>query len=296
MYLLTERLRIDCQSKGLAGKWKAFQQARLTKLGFLVPGVVEPRTGLSMGQHCELMVKEWKISQAEQDQLALQSHRQADKAWQSGFYADLVAPVGNIVKDSFIRADTNLEKLAKLKPAFDPHHGTITAGNASPLSDGSSAVLLANETGVDRLKIKPLARIVDIQVAAVDFVHGEGLLMAPTKAVAKLLQRQKLNLQDFDYYEIHEAFAGQVISTLKAWNSPEFCKNKLQLSEPLGSIDLQKMNVVGGSLALGHPFAATGGRILGGLGKLLRGSRKRALVSICTAGGMGIAGIIEGVE
>lgn len=284
------------QSKGVAGKWKAFQQAGLTKLGFLVPGVVEPRTGLSMGQHCELMVKEWKISQAEQDQLALQSHRQADKAWQSGFYADLVVPVGNIVKDSFIRADTTLEKLAKLKPAFDPHHGTITAGNASPLSDGSSAVLLANETGVDRLKIKPLARIVDIQVAAVDFVHGEGLLMAPTKAVAKLLQRQKLRLQEFDYYEIHEAFAGQVISTLKAWNSPEFCKNKLQLSEPLGSIDLQKMNVVGGSLALGHPFAATGGRILGSLGKLLHGSRKRALVSICTAGGMGIAGIIEGVE
>lgn len=281
-------------SKTFSDKVRSILQTKLSKLGFNVPGVVEPRTGLSMGQHCELMVKEWRVSQGEQDALALKSHQNAFNAYQNGFYNELISPVKSVTKDGFVRGDTTLEKLSKLKPAFDKLNGTITAGNASPLSDGSSAVILASEEGIKKLSLKSLAKIIDIQVAAVDFVGGEGLLMAPTIAVKNLLVRNKLQLQDFDYYEIHEAFAGQVICTLKAWNSDQYCKTKLSLSQKLGEIDLQKMNVVGGSLALGHPFAATGGRILSTLAHQLQGTQKRGLISICTAGGMGIAAIIEG--
>lgn len=280
-------------AKTLSEKMKVLSSTPFSKLGFSSPGVVEPRTGLSMGQHCEKMVQEWGVSQKEQDLIALRSHLNAAKAYEQGFYKDLLVKVDGIDKDSFVRADTSIEKLSKLKPAFE-ENGTITAGNASPLTDGSSVIVMGNKEGANKLSLKPLAKIIDVQATAVDFVHGEGLLMAPTIAVAKLLKRQNLKLQDFDYYEIHEAFAGQVVCTLKAWESDKYCQTKMGLSSNLGSIDLDKMNVVGGSVALGHPFAATGGRILMSLSKLLSGTNKRGLISICTAGGMGIAAIIEG--
>jgi acetyl-CoA C-acetyltransferase len=283
-------------SKTLSEKIKSIVSAKFSKLGISMPGVVEKRTGLSMGEHCEKMVKEWNILQHEQDEIALRSHMNAVKAYQSGFYNDLIVPVSGISRDGFIREDTSMEKLAKLKPVFDKVNGTITAGNASPLSDGSSVVLLASAAGAQKLSLKPLAKMIDVEASAVDFVGGEGLLMAPTVAVAKLLKRNNLKLQDFDVYEIHEAFAGQVACTLKAWNTESYCKTKLGLDSKLGEIDQSKMNIVGGSVALGHPFAATGGRILSSLAKLLHGSQKRGLISICTAGGMGVAAIIEGVS
>lgn len=259
------------------------------------PGVTEPRTGLSMGDHCELMVKEWGITREAQDQLAFESHQKGAKAYEDGFYNDIVYPFGGLEKDALLRPDTSKEKLAKLKPAFDKSpSGTLTAGNSTALTDGASAVLLASEDWALANKYKPLAYLVDVETAALDFVKGEGLLMAPTLAVARLLQRNGLTLQDFDLYEIHEAFAGQVLCTLKAWEDTAFCKTKLGMPAALGSIDRSKMNLKGGSVALGHPFAATGGRIVASLAKQLsqRGGG-RGLISICTGGGMGIAAIVE---
>jgi acetyl-CoA C-acetyltransferase len=260
-----------------------------------VPAVKEPRTGLSMGEHCELMVKEWQISREEQDELAYQSHQNAARAYTEGFHDDLIAPFRGVNKDTITRKDTSREKLAKLRPAFDKTStGTLTAGNSTPLTDGASAVLLASEDWARQNELKPLAYLVDCEVAAVDFVNGAGLLMAPTVAVARLLERNNLTFRDFDFYEIHEAFAGQVLCTLKAWESAEYCQQVLGASGPLGSIDRTKMNVKGGSLALGHPFAATGGRIIATAGKILQQHGKgRALISICTAGGMGVAAILE---
>ncbi|KTC96261.1 acetyl-CoA C-acetyltransferase [Legionella feeleii] len=261
------------------------------------PAVVEPRTGLSMGQHTEKMVKEWGITRQAQDELTLTSHQNAVKAYEEGFYDDLVFPFMGLKRDTFLRADTSMEKLAKLKPAFDKSDaGTLTAGNSTPLTDGSAAVYLLCEDIAKKFNHPMLARFVDAQVAAVDFVGGEGLLMAPTKAVSELLKRNKLTLQDFDFYEIHEAFAGQVLCTLKAWESDEYCKKVLNRNQALGSIDKTKMNIKGGSVALGHPFAATGARIVANLAKLLyqRGSG-RGLISICTAGGMGVAALMEAV-
>lgn len=261
------------------------------------PAVVEPRTGLSMGQHTEKMVKEWGITRQAQDELTLTSHQNAVKAYEEGFYDDLVFPFMGLERDTFLRADTSMEKLAKLKPAFDKSDaGTLTAGNSTPLTDGSAAVYLLCEDIAKKFNHPMLARFVDAQVAAVDFVGGEGLLMAPTKAVSELLKRNKLTLQDFDFYEIHEAFAGQVLCTLKAWESDEYCKKVLNQNQALGSIDKTKMNIKGGSVALGHPFAATGARIVANLAKLLhqRGSG-RGLISVCTAGGMGVAALMEAV-
>jgi acetyl-CoA C-acetyltransferase len=282
-------------AKSFGEKVSAMASLKSSDIGINAPAVVEPRTKLSMGQHCELMVKEWKISQAEQDQVALLSHQHAAKAYRDGFYNDLVTPVAGVAKDSFIRENTSIEQLAKLKPAFDKENGTITAGNASPLSDGASCVLLTSKESAVKNNWPMQAKLVDFQVTAVDFVGGAGLLMAPTKAVSNLLIRNNLKLTDFDYYEIHEAFAGQVLSTLKAWDSESYCREVLKVDQKLGRFDTTKMNTVGGSIALGHPFAATGGRILASLAKQLQGSRKRGLISICTAGGMGIAAIVEGV-
>lgn len=250
---------------------------------------------MSMGEHCELMVKEWNISREDQDKLALRSHQNSAKAYAEGFYADLVTPFGRLETDGTIRGDTSLERLAKLKPAFDfTGSGTLTAGNSSPLTDGAAVTLLGSEAGARRIGATPLAKVVDVQVAAVDFVKGAGLLMAPTKAVAQLLERNSLKFDDFDYVEIHEAFAGQVLCNLRAWESKKYCQSVLQLENPLGPIDMARLNVVGSSLALGHPFAATGARIVGTLAKLLSKKQKsRGLISICTAGGMGIAGILE---
>jgi len=260
------------------------------------PGVAEPRTGKSMGEHCELMAKEWQIERAAQDQLAFESHSKAAAAYEKGFYKDLVVPFRGVERDNILRADTTAEKLAALKPAFDKASGkgTLTAGNSTPLTDGASAALLASEEWANERGLPVLAHLVDAQVAAVDFVHGEGLLMAPAWAVAQLLKRNGLTLQDFDFYEIHEAFAAQVLCTLKAWETESFCRDKLGWDGALGSVDRSRMNVVGSSLALGHPFAATGARIVATTAKLLAEKGKgRALISICTAGGMGVAAILE---
>lgn len=259
------------------------------------PTVNEPRTGKSMGEHCELMVKEWKISRIDQDQLSFESHQKAAKAYKEGFYDDMVIEFKGLKKDGIVREDTSLEKLAKLKPAFDKSKaGSLTAGNSTPLTDGASAVLMASEEWAKEKGLPILAYFVDAEVAAVDYVHGEGLLMAPTVAVSNILKRNNLTLQDFDFYEIHEAFAGQVLCTLKAWEDPAYCKKVLGRDKPLGSIDRSKMNVKGGSTALGHPFAATGSRIVASLAKIIneKGSG-RGLISICTAGGMGVVAIIE---
>ncbi|MBL7665236.1 MAG: acetyl-CoA C-acetyltransferase [Bacteriovoracaceae bacterium] len=282
-------------AKTTAEKLKQLLKFKFSTLKPQLPVVREPRTGLSMGEHCELMVKEWKISRADQDQLAYESHQKAAKAYDEGFHDDLIVETAGLVKDTITRKETSIEKLAKLKPAFDKSAaGSLTAGNSTPLTDGASAVLLASPAFAKEHDLEVMAYFVDCEVAAVDFVHGAGLLMAPTVAVSRLLERNKLSLQDFDFYEIHEAFAGQVLCTLKAWESPDYCKNVLKRDKPLGSIDRNKMNVKGGSLALGHPFAATGGRIVASAAKILKEHGKgRILVSICTAGGMGVAAIIE---
>ncbi len=260
------------------------------------PGVTEPRTGLSMGQHCELMAQEWKVTQAEQDSLAVESHQKAAAAWKAGFYKDLVFPFAGATADNNVRGDSSLEKLAKLKPAFErSSKGTLTAGNSTPLTDGASAVLLCSEDFARAHGLPVQAYFADCEVAAVDFlVKKEGLLMAPAYAVPRMLARRGLKLQDFDFYEIHEAFAAQVLCTLKAWDSDEFCKARVGLPGKLGTIDRSRTNVMGGSVAVGHPFGATGARIVGTLGKLLeqKGSG-RGLISICTGGGMGVTAILE---
>lgn len=259
------------------------------------PAIFEPRTGLSMGQHTEKMVKEWHVERQEQDQLAYESHMKAVKAYKEGFYEDLIIPYKTATRDMIVREDTSLEKLARLKPAFDKSAaGSLTAGNSTVFTDGAAAVFLGSEEYAAKNNHSVLAYFADCEAAAVDFVHGAGLLMAPTLAVARLLERNNMTLQDFDFYEIHEAFAGQVLCTLKAWESDEYCKKELGLDKALGSIDRNKMNVKGGSVALGHPFGATGARLVGAMAKLLNQKGKgRGLISVCTAGGMGVAAILE---
>jgi acetyl-CoA C-acetyltransferase len=260
-----------------------------------LPGVVEPRTGMSMGQSCEQMVTQWQIPRQAQDQLALESHQRGSAAYDAGFYKDLVIDYQGLKVDNNLRRDSSMEKLAKLKPSFDKSSaGTLTAGNSTPMTDGAAAVLLASEEWARDRKLPILAYLTYGKIAAVDFVDKEGLLMAPVYAVARMLSDARVRLQDFDYYEIHEAFAAQVLCTLKAWESREYCRDRLGLSEPLGSIDRAKLNIKGSSLALGHPFAATGARILATLAKTMAESGgKRGLISVCTAGGMGVTAIVE---
>ena len=262
----------------------------------VLPGIAEPRTGLSMGESTELMVKTWGITRLEQDQLALESHQKAAAAYASGFYKELVREYLGLTQDNNIRSDTSLERLGKLKPSFDSSGaGTLTAGNSTPMTDGASAVLLASEAWARERNLPVLAYLSYGKAAAVDYIEKkEGLLMAPAYAVPRMLNDARLTLQDFDFYEIHEAFAGQVLCTLKAWEDPAFCRDKLRLPSVLGGIDRSKLNVKGGSLAIGHPFAATGGRIVATLAKILDENKaKRGLISICTAGGMGVTAIIE---
>jgi acetyl-CoA C-acetyltransferase len=280
---LTERL----------GPWFGL---RLKNLRPVLPGIAEPRTGLSMGESTELMVKNWGISRAEQDQLALESHQKAAAAYASGFYKDLVHEYLGVTQDNNIRSDSTLEKLAKLKPVFDSSGaGTLTAGNSTPMTDGASAVLLASEAWARERDLPVLAYLSYGKVAAVDYIDKkEGLLMAPAYAVPRMLKDADLTLQDFDFYEIHEAFAGQVLCTLKAWADPVFCRDRLGLPGVLGTIDRSRLNVKGGSLAIGHPFAATGTRIVASLAKILdENQAKRGLISVCTAGGMGVTAILE---
>jgi acetyl-CoA C-acetyltransferase len=294
---LRKRLLHINRAKSPMDKLKAALRGfSLGELKPVFPGVAEPRTGKSMGEHCELMAREWKIARGDQDQLALDSHRKLAAAYEAGFFDDLVVPFRGMKRDGFLRPDTTLEKLAALKPAFDRRsgHGTLTAGNSTGLSDGAAAVLLASEDWAEANDLKVQAWMTHARVAAVDYVHGEGLLMAPTIAVPRMLAEAGLTLQDFDFYEIHEAFAAQVLCTLRAWESEEYCRQRLGLEQALGSIDPDKLNVNGSSLAVGHPFAATGARIVATLAKLLekKGSG-RGLISICTAGGMGVTAILE---
>lgn len=279
-----------------------------------LPRNAEPRTGLSMGEHAELMARRWGISREAQDELALQSHRRLAQAYQDGFFNDLMTPFNGLRQDNHLRADLSAERLAGLKAVFDrkvcPGSGTLSAGNSTPLTDGASAVLLASEDWAAARGLPVLAWLTQCEVAAVDFVGrapagrvdpqaleaggAEGLLMAPAYAVPRMLARAGLSLQDFDFYEIHEAFAAQVLCTLKAWDDPEFCRERLELEQPLGAIDRTRLNVRGSSLATGHPFAATGGRIVASLAKMLaqKGSG-RGLISVCAAGGQGVVAILE---
>jgi acetyl-CoA C-acetyltransferase len=284
------------RAKTLPDRLKLLGHLRPSQIVPDIPRNAEPRTGLSMGEHQALTTKAWGITREEQDELAATSHQRAAAAWERGFNDDLVTPFLGLTRDNHLRPDSSVEKLAKLKPVFgDPDSATMTAGNSTPLTDGASAVLIASEEWAQERSLPVLARIVASETAAVDYIHGgEGLLMAPAYAVARLLKRTGLSLQDFDVYEIHEAFASQVLTTLKAWEDETFCRERLGLDEPLGPIDREKLNPVGSSLAHGHPFAATGGRILATAAKQLaeRGSG-RALISICAAGGQGVAAIIE---
>lgn len=258
------------------------------------PRTTEPRTGLSMGQHCELMAKEWTISRGAQDAWALESHQKAAEAYRSGFMEDLVVPVAGVFRDNTLKTDVELEKLVLLKTAFDKSsHGSLTAGNSTALSDGAACILLASEAWAEAHGLKPQSFLSYSQTIANNFVAGDGLLMAPTVAVSRLLDKAGLRLQDFDFYEIHEAFAAQVLATLKAWEDPEYCEKHVGKAVPLGSIMRKRINVMGSSLAVGHPFAATGARLLGVLSKLLADRGGRGLVSVCTAGGMGVAAILE---
>jgi acetyl-CoA C-acetyltransferase len=267
-----------------------------------VPRNEEPRTGLSMGEHAAITAQEWGVNREAQDELALASHLHLAEAYDRGFFTDLLTPFRGLQRDENLRPDTTLEKLAALKPVFGTSlpHPTMTAGNSTPLTDGAATVLLSDEEWAARHDLPELARFVDAETAAVDYVHGDrkadGLLMAPVYALPRLLARQKLSLQDFDYYEIHEAFASTVLVTLAAWEDDEFCKARLGLDTALGPIDRSRLNVVGSSLAAGHPFAATGARIVATLAKLLadRGSG-RGLISVCAAGGQGVVAILEAV-
>ena len=288
-------LLASARGRNFAQRVAPFLKLRPKHFKPVLPAVVEPRTGLSMGQSTELMAKRWQISRQDQDQLAYESHLKAAAAWKDGFYDDLVVEYLGLKVDNNMRADTSPEKLAKLRPSFAAD-GTITAGNATPLTDGASAVLLGSEEWAAKHNLPVLAYLRYGKAWAVDFASGkEGLLMAPAYSVPAMLQDAGLKLQDFDYYEIHEAFAAQVLCTLKAWESPEWCRDALGLSAPLGSVDRSKMNVKGGSIAVGHPFAATGTRIVSTLAKILAGdpNAKRGLISACTAGGMGVTAIVE---
>ncbi|MEM7276986.1 MAG: acetyl-CoA C-acetyltransferase [Pseudomonadota bacterium] len=260
-----------------------------------LPGVEEPRTKLSMGASTEITAKEWSISREAQDELALSSHQKAAAAYEAGFFDDLIMPFKGLNRDNNLRADSSLEKLAKLKPVFDRSGaGTMTAGNSTPLTDGAAAVLLSSEDWAREHNLPIQSYISFAKAAAVNFVGEEGLLMAPAYSVSEMLKDAGLGLGDFDFYEIHEAFAAQTLATLAAWESEDFCRNKLGREQALGSIDRSRLNVNGSSLAVGHPFAATGARIVATLSKLLaeKGSG-RGLISICTAGGMGVTAILE---
>jgi acetyl-CoA C-acetyltransferase len=296
---LAQRLAKLSRAKTFAEKASIFMKGfSPSELAPVAPSVAEPRTGLSMGQHTELMAQEFEISREAQDQLAFESHRKAAKAYDEGFMDDLLVPTAGVFRDNNLRADIDLAKLGTLKPAFEKsERGTLTAANSTPLTDGASSVLLASEEWADKHALRPQAYLVHGYHSAIDFVHGQGLLMAPTIAVSRMLDQAGLTLQDFDFYEIHEAFAAQVLATLKAWESPQYCKEILGKDRPLGSIDRAKLNVKGSSIAFGHPFAATGGRIVATLAKILaQNGGGRGLISICTAGGMGVAAIMEGVS
>ena len=283
------------RAKSNAARLRTLARLRPQQIVPQIPRNAEPRTGLSMGEHTAIMAQEWGITRQEQDELAVQSHHRLAAAYDRGFEADLVMPYLGLERDQNLRPDSSLEKLSQLRPVFGGPEGTMTAGNSTPLSDGASAVLLASEEWAQAHDLPVLAYFSAAQTAGVDYVHKrEGLLMAPTYAMPRMLEREGLALQDFDFYEIHEAFAAQVLCTLKAWEDPVYCRERLGLDAPMGSIDRDKLNVNGGSLGAGHPFGATGGRIVANLAKTLaeQGSG-RGVISICAAGGLGVTAIME---
>ena len=284
------------RAKDLKGRLAALAKVRPGDIVPSIPQNGEPRTGLSMGDHAALTALEWQIGREEQDELAATSHQRLAAAYDAGFLDDQVTPFRGVERDQNLRPDSSVEKLAKLKPVFGKGEAaTMTAGNSTPLTDGASVVLLASEEWAKERGLPVLAYLTAYETAAVDYVHGgEGLLMAPAYAMARMLEREGLTLQDFDFYEIHEAFASQVLATMKAWEDPVFCKERLGLDAPLGSIDRTKLNVNGSSLAAGHPVAATGGRIVANLAKILDDAGSgRGLISICAAGGQGVTAILE---
>ena len=291
-----QRLMQLSRAKTFKDKMAAFKGFSPGELTPKPPANAEPRTGLSMGQHCERMAKRWEISRREQDELTLTSHHNAARAWDEGFFDDLVVGHAGVLRDNNVRPDSDMQALAKLKPVFDrSESGTLTAGNSTALTDGAAALLLTSEEYAEKHDLPVAAWLTHSRTAAVDFVDGdEGLLMAPTIAVSEMLDRAGMALQDFDFYEIHEAFAAQVLCTLRAWESDEYCRERLGRDKAMGAIDRAKMNVNGSSLAVGHPFAATGARIVSTLAKMLeqKGSG-RGLISVCTAGGMGVSAILE---
>jgi len=294
---LRQRMLAAQRAPDLGSKLQVlFKGFHLSELKPEFPALTEPRTGKTMGQHGELMAKDWKISREEQDAWALASHQKLAAAYASNTLGKLITPFRGVEQDNILRSDLSLDMLTELNPVFDRRsgHGTLTAGNVTALSDGAAVVLLGSEDWARTHHYEPMAWLKDVQSAAVDFVHGEGLLMAPTVAVAQLLARNKLSLQDFDVYEIHEAFAAQVLCTLRAWESADYCRERLGLEKPLGPIDREKINPLGSSLATGHPFAATGARLVATAAQqLVQRGQGRALISICTSGGMGVAAIIE---
>lgn len=297
---LNEQLRATLleanRQRSTAGKLRALAGFRPQHVVPSIPRNEEPRTGLSMGEHCAIMAAEWEIGREEQDELAVASHRNLAAAYERGFFDDLITPYLGLGRDQNLRPDSSTEKLAKLKPVFGGPDGTMTAANSTPLSDGASAVLLASEEWARERDLPILAHLTEAQTAAVDHVHKrDGLLMAPAYAMPKLLERAGVGLGEFDYYEIHEAFAAQVLCTLAAWEDEAFCREKLGREAPLGTIDRTRLNVNGGSLAAAHPFAATGGRIVAGLAKQLHeDGAGRGVISICAAGGQGVVAILEG--
>jgi acetyl-CoA C-acetyltransferase len=288
------------RARSTGARLKALTRVRPAQIVPETPRNEEPRTGLSMGEHTARMALDWGVTREEQDDLAARSHQRLAAAYDRGFFGDLVTPYLGLERDQNLRPDSSPEKLAKLKPVFGARNGdgTMTAGNSTPLSDGASAVLLASEEWARERGLEVLAYVTQAQTAAVDHVHrGDGLLMAPVFAMPRMLDRAGIGLEDFDLYEIHEAFAAQVLCTLKAWADPVFCRERLDRDAPLGTIDPGRLNVNGGSLAAGHPFAATGGRIVGSLAKALheRGSG-RGVISICAAGGQGVVAVLEKPE
>ena len=295
---LRQTLLAASRARSTGERLKAFARLRPQQLVPSVPQATEPRTGLSMGEHMAITAAQWGITREAQDELALASHQHLAAAYDRGFFDDLLTPYLGLTRDQNLRPDSSLEKLAKLKPAFGRGEGaTLTAGNSTPLTDGASTVLLASDDWAAEHGLSPLAYLVDAETAAVDYVHGdEGLLMAPAYAAPRLLARNGLSLADFDYIEIHEAFAATVLATMKAWEEEEFSVKRLGLDGPFGTVDRSRLNVNGSSLAAGHPFAATGGRIVASLAKMLhdKGSGSRGLISICAAGGQGVTAILEG--
>ncbi len=290
------RLAKLSRARSFGQKLSAFKGFSFAELAPVAPSVAEPRTGLAMGQHCELMAREWGVGRKEQDEFALKSHQNASTAIAEGFHDDLIVPCAGIVKDNNVRADSSLEKMAEMKPAFDKKsgYGTLTAANSTPLTDGAAAVLLASEDWAKANGLPILAYLRMGSVSANNFAAGDGLLMAPTIAVSDMLRRADMAFADIDLFEIHEAFAAQVLCTLKAWSDRKYCREVLGREKVMGKVPAAKINVKGSSLAYGHPFAATGARILGHTAKLLNETGKqRALISVCTAGGMGVSALVE---